>query len=145
MTGASIARAKCRARWPFALAWAAAMSALLLLAGCAAPAAQPQTLAGSATALRLDAVATLAVGACDAHTAADYTGVIVARRAAAARLRSGQMSLAAAVQLQSLADDARAALDAACRGGRLDASALAAARNARQRMATLLQESDSAH
>jgi hypothetical protein len=113
------------------------LALLSLLAGCAAAPSVP--LQAPKARVQLGAVATLAVGNCDVLTAADYTGVIVARRNAATLLRGGQISPDTARRVQSLADTARAALDATCRGGRLNVTALDEARAARSQINQLIE------
>ena len=120
-------------------ALACAVLACELLAGCAAPAV---TLAGKPAAVSFQAVATLAVGDCDAQTAADFTGLVLQRRAAAARLRDGKLSVAEATQVQARADEARFALGAACAQGTLDDVQLRKARAARSRIDQLLGDAN---
>lgn len=110
---------------------------LALLVGCAAAPSAP--LQAPKARVQLDAVATLSVGDCDTQTAADETAVIVARRNAAALVRGARMSADTALRIQALADTARTALNRACRGGKLDASAVAEARAARAQINTLMR------
>lgn len=99
-------------------------TALLLLGACGSA----QQLGSAPRALQVQAVATLATNPCEAATAAEYTALIVARNTAARQVRDGRLAVADAVALQGFADEARAELDAACRGGRVDEGALARAR-----------------
>lgn len=116
------------------------VATLAIVAGCAST-PQPVQLEAVAAKSVLHAVATLATNACEAETAADYTGVIVARRQAASLLRAKRIPLRAAVEVQELADQARAALDAACVGGKPDVVAIAAARKARAQINQTLEAS----
>ncbi len=116
------------------------VAALAIVAGCAST-PQPVQLEAVAARSVLHTVATLATNACEAETAADFTGVIVARRQAASLLRGKKISLAAAVRVQQLADQARAALDAACPGGKPDPVAIAKARQARAQIIHVLEAS----
>lgn len=113
------------------------LAAAALLAGCAG--FQASHLSAAPAASSVAVVATLATNECEAATAADYTGVIVARRQAARLLRLQQISIATAVAVQRLADDARAALDGACPNGRTNPEAIATARAARLQLAKLLE------
>lgn len=97
-----------------------AAAAALALAACATP--QPQPLAGSATA-GLVAVATLSTNACEAAAAPFVTALGVRRLAAASALRAGRINAGEAQLVQSLADDARRRLDAACPPGATQAAA----------------------
>ncbi|MGE0350956.1 hypothetical protein [Hydrogenophaga sp.] len=111
---------------------------LAMLAGCATAPTPVQLEAASARSA-IYGVATLAKNDCEAQTAADYTGVIVARRQAASLLRAKKIPVATAVNVQRLADEARAALDAACPGGRPDPEAIAVARAARAQIIQALE------
>lgn len=113
---------------------------LALVAGCASV-PQPLNLEASPVKSTMHAVATLATNACEAETAADYTAVIVARRQAASLLRAKRITVASAVQVQQLADQARAALDKACPGGKPDPAAITSARQARAQIAQVLEGS----
>lgn len=114
------------------------VATLAIAAGCANT-PQPVQLEAAPAKSALYAVATLATNACEADTAADYTGVIVARRQAASLLRAKKIPVATAVQVQQLADQARVALDAACPGGKPDPIAIAAARKARAQIHKALE------
>lgn len=119
---------------------AAALIAVLVaatLAGCATQ--QPVDLQTRSSVFGLEAVATLATNECEARTAADYTAVIVARRRAAAQLRDGRISVDQAKAVQAAADEARAALDAACAGGKVDERVLRTAQQARARLTQLME------
>lgn len=111
-----------------------------LAVGCASAPPAVQLQAESAQ-NSMHLVATLATNACEAETAADYTGVIVARRQAASLLRARKIPVATAVEVQRLADQARAALDAACASGKPNPTAIAAARAARAQIAQALEAS----
>ncbi len=115
-------------------------TSLAFVAGCASS-PPPVQLEAAPVRSALHAVATLATNACEAEIAADYTGVIVARRQAASLLRGKKIPLTTAVQVQQLADQARVALDAACPGGRPDAIAIATARKARAQIVQALEVS----
>lgn len=114
------------------------MATLAIVAGCAST-PQPVQLEAAPAKSVLYAVATLATNACEADTAADYTGVIVARRQAASLLRARKIPVDTAVEVQRLADQARASLDAACPGGKPDPIAIAAARKARAQIKLALE------
>lgn len=116
------------------------IAAVANLAGCAS-APVPVHLAVSPVKSSLYGVASLATNACEAETAADYTAVIVARRQAATMLRARKIPVETAERVQRLADHARAALDAACLGGKSDPAALASARSARARITHALEAS----
>lgn len=107
----------------------------LLLAACGTP----QPLAGGAGGLPpMIATATLATNACELQVAPTYTAAIHAVEVAAARTRAGTLPVVAAEQVGALGRGARADLDAACRGGALDAGRLARARAAVDRIKQLL-------
>lgn len=80
------------------------------LAGCAS-----KPLSGKADATGPYAAATLAsVGTCEVDVAADYTALTMARTRATRNLGKGLITAAQARQVQSMADRARADLEAAC-------------------------------
>jgi hypothetical protein len=113
-----------------------AAAALALVACASAP---PVELVPAPTQpLRLVGVGTLATNACEAAVAPELTGVIVSRLAAAKALREGRMPVAKAVAVQAKADEARAALDRACIGGKPDQARIDKARAARAEIAKLL-------
>lgn len=116
------------------------VATLAMAAGCSST-PQPVQLEAVAAKSVLHAVATLATNACEADTAADYTGVIVARRQAAGLLRAKKIPVATAVRVQQLADQARVALDAACTGGKHDPASIATARQARAQINLVLEAS----
>jgi len=92
--------------------------ASVMLAACAG---QPQQLAAAPRLVQAQAFATLATNACEQETAGPYTALAASRYRAAARLRAGAMGVDAARRVQTLADQARAELDAACVKGKPDA------------------------
>lgn len=94
--------------------------AALALAACATP--QPAPLQADARA-SLAAVATLSTNACEAAAAPFVTALGVRRLAAASALRAGRINAGEAQLVQSLADDARRRLDAACPPGATQAAA----------------------
>ena len=98
------------------------------LVGCAS---QPIPLSGKAAATGPYAAATLAsVGTCEMDVAADYTALAMARTRATRNLGKGRITVDQAKQIQSLADSARADLEAACpnRSARLNVARRDAAR-----------------
>lgn len=87
------------------------------IASATQPAAQPtiQDLAATPATGRINVFATLArVGTCEMDVAADYTALIASRHRAASALRKKAITVQQAIQVQALADTARADLDAAC-------------------------------
>lgn len=109
----------------------------LVLAGCAAPA--PVALQGAPARMQMDAVATLAVGDCDAQTAPDYTGVTVQMRQAARDVRAKTLPLDAARQIDALGGEVIALLDKACSKGRFDPAPMADVRAKRAQIKQLLE------
>lgn len=82
------------------------------LFGCAS---QSVPLSGKADATGSYAAATLAsVGTCEMDVAADYTALAMSRTRAARNLGKGRITVEQAKQIQTLADRARADLEAAC-------------------------------
>jgi hypothetical protein len=113
-------------------------AAALALAACVS--APPVELVPAPTQpLRLVGVGTIATNACEAAVAGDYTGVITARLTAAKALREGKLPVARAVAVQTKADEARAALDRACPGGKPDQAQIDKARAARAEIAKLME------
>lgn len=111
--------------------------ALGLLAGCAAPV--PVTLQSPGARLQMDAVATLAVGDCDAQTAADYTGVTVEMRQAARKLRAKELPVDAARQIDALGGEVIALLGKACNRGKFDPGPMADVRSKRAEIKRLME------
>lgn len=111
--------------------------AMGLLAGCAAPV--PVTLQSPGVRLQMDAVATLAVGDCDAQTAADYTGVTVEMRQAARKLRAKELPLDAARQVDALGGEVIALLAKACSRGKFDPAPMADVRAKRAQIKRLME------
>jgi predicted small secreted protein len=100
-----------------------------LVSGCANTPA-PAPMVGTGNLLQADAVGSLATNACDAVIARDFTQVIVARRQALRDLQAKRIGVAEARRVQTVADQARAHLDAACPAGVPDAQRIAQARAA---------------
>lgn len=115
------------------------LCAALVLAACASLGQAPSTLEPAKAHATTDVVATLATNACEAAVAADYTGVIVARRQAASLLRGKKISVATAEAVQKMADQARAQLDAACPGGKPDELTIKSARALREQITKTLE------
>lgn len=125
----------------------AALLAAALLAGCAS-APQPavtqptiQELAAVPPTNRINVFATLArVGTCEMDVAADYTALIASRHRAASALRKKTITVDKAIQVQTLADAARADLDAACQDvtAKLDVERRDQARASIKQIATIL-------
>lgn len=89
-----------------------ALAAALALAACAA--APPAGSVAGTAAGRMQMFGTLAsFGTFEMELAPAYTRLAVLRHRAANRLNQGRIDVAAARQIQALADDARARLDAA--------------------------------
>lgn len=115
---------------------AAAFAALAALQGCAlmglaGPPAAQTLVSAPAPGIRANGAATLAkVGTCEVDVAADYTALIIYRRQAARLVTAGKMSVPVATTVQSLGDEARRQLDAACVAQKLNPDALTAARKA---------------
>jgi hypothetical protein len=113
-------------------------AAALALAACAS--APPVGLTPAPPQpLRMVGVGTLATNACEAAVAPELTGVIVSRLTAAKLLRDGKLPVAKASAVQAKADEARAALDRACPGGKPDHGQIDKARAARADIAKLLE------
>lgn len=84
-----------------------------LLPACATPTAVPLQAAASTDGIM--GAATLArTGTCEMDIAADMTALVIYRQRAARAVTRGQITVAQARQVQTLADSARADLDAAC-------------------------------
>lgn len=111
--------------------------AMGLLAGCAAPV--PVTLQSPGARMQMDAVATLAVGDCDTHTAADYTGVTVQMRQAARKLRAQELPVDAARQIDALGGEVIALLGKACQRGKFDPGPMADVRTKRAEIKRLME------
>lgn len=110
-----------------------------ILAACAAPAPQ---LASAPQPARMVAFATLAsVGTCEYRLAAEYTALALARYRAARALDEKRIDVAAAREVQALADQARAELDRACAppvDETRERTAAARARDLRARIDTII-------
>jgi hypothetical protein len=110
---------------------------LLALVGCSQQPVQTE-LGGSASLSAPIIVATLSTNDCEALTAPTYTAAQVAVERGARYVRSGRLSPEAGDDLLVLGRQAKSDLDAACPGKRLDASRLAAANAAVEKMQTIL-------
>lgn len=114
-----------------------AAAAALVLSACATRAPVELTPA-PVVPPRIVAIATLSTNACEASTAADYTGVITSRLTAARLLRKKQIARDTAVKVQDAADSARELLDRSCIDGKPDQAAIDQARALRADIAKLL-------
>lgn len=118
----------------------AALAAVALI-GCAASPAVP--LAGQAQTGGIIGAGTLALtGTCEMDVAADMTALVIYRQRAARGVAKGQITVAQARQVQTLADSARADLDAACpnAAATLDIGRREAARATLKKIAVILEE-----
>lgn len=114
--------------------------ALTVLAGCTT---SPQPLQPQSREGKVLAAATLAmVGTCEVDVAADYTALVLSRQRAARDLRAKTISVDTAIQVQALADAARADLEAACpnRAATLDVRRRDAARATLASISKLLEK-----
>jgi hypothetical protein len=100
-------------------------TALALLVGCSQP--PVQSLSANTVATSPIIVATLSTNACEERTAPVYTAAIVASERGARYVRSGELAPSQGEVLLALGRQARADLNAACPGKRLDSARLAAA------------------
>lgn len=119
----------------------AALCLPLMLPACATPTAVPLQAAASTDGII--GTATLALtGTCEMDVAADMTALVIYRQRAARAVTRGQITVAQARQVQDLADNARADLDAACpnAAATLDVGRREAARATLKTIAPILEK-----
>lgn len=119
----------------------AALCVPILLPACTTPAAVP--LESAAQTGGIISAGTLALtGTCEMDVAADMTALVIYRQRAARAVAKRQITVAQARQVQTLADSARADLDAACpnAAAALDVGRREAARATLKQIAAILEK-----